>query len=90
MTLDTILAAFQLRGGHIPIVTGSFATDPLDATADLGRVNNEFVSLLGEFPDTLFMVAAGNEGSDNKELPVYPCDAKMFGRFEPANLICVA
>jgi len=88
--LDTVVAAFRYAAGKAPIVTGSFATDPLDTTSDLGQINRAFVELLEDFPDTLFVVAAGNEGSSNEDLPVYPCDTKAFGRFEPPNLICVA
>lgn len=35
-------------------------------------------------PDTLFVVAAGNDGVNNEALPTYPCDLTS------ANLICVA
>ena len=88
-TWTTILDAFKYAGRQGSRSSPARSrTDPLDA--DAVAVNDAFADLLGEFPDTLFVVAAGNEGSDNGELPVYPCDAKLFGRFEPANLICVA
>ncbi|HEV2711803.1 MAG TPA: S8 family serine peptidase [Gaiellaceae bacterium] len=35
-------------------------------------------------PQTLFVVAAGNDSSDNDSAPTYPCN------YETANLICVA
>ena len=40
--------------------------------------------LFAEFPDTLFVVAAGNEKSDNDVTPAYPCNST-----EP-NVVCVA
>jgi subtilisin family serine protease len=35
-------------------------------------------------PDTLFVVAAGNDGADNDTTPEYPCD------YDLANVVCVA
>jgi subtilisin family serine protease len=35
-------------------------------------------------PDTLFVVAAGNDGADNDVTPEYPCD------YDLANVVCVA
>jgi len=35
-------------------------------------------------PDTLFVVAAGNEGADNDAIPSYPCN------YDAANIVCVA
>ena len=35
-------------------------------------------------PDTLFVVAAGNEGKDNDQVPAYPCN------YELPNILCVA
>jgi thermitase len=35
-------------------------------------------------PNTLFVVAAGNDGADDDATPVYPCD------YELANVVCVA
>ena len=35
-------------------------------------------------PNTLFVVAAGNDGADNDTTPEYPCD------YELANVVCVA
>jgi subtilisin family serine protease len=41
-------------------------------------------SAIAAAPETLFVVAAGNEGTDNARTPRYPCD------YTSANLICVA
>nr|MDQ4008996.1 S8 family serine peptidase [Actinomycetota bacterium] len=40
--------------------------------------------VIARSPDTLFVVAAGNSGSDNETAPEYPCN------YETTNLICVA
>jgi subtilisin family serine protease len=39
---------------------------------------------LAAAPDTLFVVAAGNDGTDNDTTPEYPCD------YDLANVVCVA
>jgi thermitase len=39
---------------------------------------------LAAAPNTLFVVAAGNDGADNDTTPEYPCD------YDLANVICVA
>ncbi|MDA0166175.1 S8 family serine peptidase [Solirubrobacter ginsenosidimutans] len=89
--LPWIIKAFEYAGAHdMPIVTASFASDPLDGpNAD---TNQEFVKVFDRYPNTLFVVAAGNEGNDNDDPahPVYPCSTKRPGS-DPdiANLICV-
>jgi thermitase len=40
--------------------------------------------VMADHPDTLFVVAAGNDGSDDDAVPVTPCDEDV------PNLICVA
>ena len=53
--------------------------------------NDAFVDVLNDFPDTLFVVAAGNEGSDNTRAPGISVRHEVLrGRFEPANLVCVS
>ena len=43
-----------------------------------------------QHPDTLYVVAAGNEGNDNDELPVYPCNTlDADGASSPRTSICV-
>jgi subtilisin family serine protease len=88
--ISSVLEAFDLAGDEeIPIVTASFATDPLlpaDRKADL---NNLINVVLQDHPHTLYVVAAGNEGNDNDALPVYPCNTLLPGRLEPNNLVCV-
>jgi len=39
---------------------------------------------INRYPDTLYVVAAGNDGSNNDTAPQYPCD------YDAPNLICVA
>jgi subtilisin family serine protease len=87
--LPRILAAFEYAANNAQIVNASFSTDPLlspDAGADVGRA---FAQLFDDHPDTLFVVAAGNEGNDNDKLPVYPCSTKLPSRVAPDNLVCV-
>ena len=40
--------------------------------------------LFDDFPDTLFVVAAGNEGTDNDAQSVFPCNTTVV------NVVCVA
>ncbi len=89
-TLEAILAGFQYAGdAQLPIVVASFATDPLDQH-DSASINDAFAGIFERFPDTLFVVAAGNEGSNNAERPVYPCDTRNpVTRVDPPNVICV-
>jgi subtilisin family serine protease len=89
--LQWILDAFSYAGAHdIPIVSASFASDPLAGpNAD---TNQDFVDLFDRYPNTLFVVAAGNEGNDNDDPahPVYPCSTRRTGSVpEIPNLICV-
>jgi hypothetical protein len=88
---DWILAAFNYAGAqHIPIVTASFASNPLDGPN--AKTNQDFVDVFDRYPNTLFVVAAGNEGNDNDDPahPVYPCSTKRPGpNPDVANLVCV-
>ncbi len=44
----------------------------------------ELNSVIEKYPDTLFVAAAGNNGSDHSEYDLYPCDLKLD------NVICTA
>jgi subtilisin family serine protease len=84
-----VLNAFAAAGeAQIPIVNASLGTDPLMPADEKARLNSLLAGTIGAYPQTLFVVAAGNEGNDNDELPVYPCNTLLpTGR--PDNLICV-
>ena len=89
--LSTIIQAFEYAGANgIPIVTASFGSNPLDGpNAD---TNQKFVDVFDRYPNTLFVVAAGNQGNDNDDPahPVYPCSTKRPGpNPDIANLVCV-
>jgi hypothetical protein len=86
--LDAVVRAFTDAGhDQIPIVTASFGTVSLKPDPELNQL---FVDLFDAYPNTLFVVAAGNEGADVDTEPVYPCSTKRPGT-DPdiANLICV-
>jgi subtilisin family serine protease len=72
-----VAAAFRYAGSHgVPIVNASLgATTPSDVIDQAIAAN----------PGTLFVVAAGNDGTDNDDpsTPFYPCD------YSAPNLICV-
>jgi subtilisin family serine protease len=72
-----VAAAFNYAGSHgVPIVNASLgATTPSDVIDQA----------IAENPGTLFVVAAGNDGTDNDDpsTPFYPCD------YTAPNLICV-
>jgi subtilisin family serine protease len=89
--LQWILKAFEYAGSkQVPIVTASFGSDPLDGPN--AKTNQQFVDVFDRFPNTLFVVAAGNEGNDNDDPahPVYPCSTRRPGANpEIPNLLCV-
>jgi subtilisin family serine protease len=88
--LDWIIAAFDYAGDHgVPIVSASFGTDPWLGPDRAAEINAAFAKVFADHPDTLYVVAAGNEGNDNDERPVYPCNTLDATRTEPANLVCV-
>jgi thermitase len=60
------------------VVNASFSSDP--ATK---QDNQAFNALFAQYPDTLFVAAAGNAGDDVDASPEYPCAATA------PNLICV-
>jgi hypothetical protein len=88
-SLDSVIRAMAYAGEHgAQVVTASFATDPLMPVAGRSEINLAFADLFREYPGTLFVVAAGNEGNDNDALPVYPCSTQELKGARPANLIC--
>ena len=97
--LSWVLEAFEYAGAnHIPIVSASFATEPVvipslasraDPPPDPADINTAFADVFEAYPDTLYVVAAGNEGNDNDVLPVYPCNTLNPTRTDPDNLVCV-
>jgi subtilisin family serine protease len=85
-TLDSILNGFGYAADHgADIVVGSFATDPWLLASDQATISQAFRAFFLAHPDTLFVVAAGNEGNDNDRHPVYPCDSSE----DSPNVICV-
>ncbi|MDP9067817.1 MAG: S8 family serine peptidase [Actinomycetota bacterium] len=75
-TAADVAAAFRYAGDMgIDVVNASFGGTG-QSTAILEAINAA--------PQTLFVVAAGNEGSNNDLTPQYPCS------YPAANLICVA
>ena len=73
---------------EIPIVNASLGTDPLLPAARKAEINSLFADVLHTYSNTLYVVAAGNEGNDNDQLPVYPCNT-LLTTGEPDNLLCV-
>lgn len=74
-TSADIAAAFAYAGRHADVVNASlggpsFSQAVLDAIA--------------RSPETLFVVAAGNEAANNDSVPSYPCN------YAVVNLVCVA
>ena len=71
---EDIADAIDWAGARYPVVNLSFGGDG-EAPAIEDAIDNH--------PNTLFVVAAGNEGRDNDVAPTYPCDIA-----EP-NIVCV-
>jgi major intracellular serine protease len=89
-SLEIVLNAFRYAGEHeVPIVVASFATDPLNQTDSAGT-DRAFSDVFKQYSNTLFIVAAGNEGSRNDENPVFPCETHGVDQIDPPNVICVA
>ncbi|HET6548293.1 MAG TPA: S8 family serine peptidase [Solirubrobacter sp.] len=92
-TRESVLDGMRYAAGEreARVVVASFATDPLMSPEQRAGIEADFSALFAAYPDTLFVVAAGNEGADVDELPVYPCStgAAVDGA-RPANLVCVA
>jgi hypothetical protein len=86
-SLDSILAAFGYAVGHgADIVVASFATDPWLLASDKATIRQAFKAFFVSNPNTLFVVAAGNDGNDNDLRAVYPCNSSV----DVPNVICVA
>lgn len=73
-----IASAFAYAGAHGADVVNASLGGPGDAQAIEDAITGA--------PDTLFVVAAGNEGTNNSQpaTPVFPCN------YPAANLVCVA
>jgi len=84
------LNAFAYAGeAGVPIVSASFSSDP--NLVDPGY-NAAFLDVFDTYRDTLFVVAAGNEGDDVDDgtHPVYPCATKRpAANPNVDNLLCV-
>ena len=91
--LAWILQAFRYAAdeAEAPIVSASFGSDPLAGAAQLEGVNEAFADVFAEFPSTLFVVAAGNEGVDfeTENRRVYPCSTLTDTGEDPENVVCV-
>jgi hypothetical protein len=90
-SLDAIIDAFTYAGReHIPIVNASLATVELGANPGLNRT---FADIFTSYPETLYVVAAGNEGANldanQGANAAYPCSTKGPGTTDIANLLCV-
>ncbi len=71
-----IISAFNYAGARgARVVNGSFGGVPF-STAEQDAIN--------AWPNTLFVFAAGNDGTNNDTTPVYPCS------YTSANIVCVA
>jgi subtilisin family serine protease len=75
-TSADIAAAFHYAGKQgIDVVNASFGGTGQSVA---------ILEAITAYPETLFVVAAGNEGSNNDVAPQYPCSYRI------ANLMCVA
>jgi subtilisin family serine protease len=72
---SAVAAAFDLAGRMgIPVVNASLGSS---------GVSNAERSAIQAHPNTLYVVAAGNDGHDDDVTPTYPC------ALPPANVVCV-
>jgi hypothetical protein len=88
-SLSSVIAAFDYAGARAPIVSASLASDPLLDAGRKAEINTAFAAVLADHPNTLYVVAAGNEGNDNDVNPVYPCNTLDAQGIDPGNLVCV-
>jgi subtilisin family serine protease len=72
--VSDIAAAFDYGAQRARIVSASLGGETFSDTLD---------EVIRAHPDTLFVVAAGNDGSDNDTVPTYPCVSRAL------NVICV-
>ena len=85
-TVDSVKAAFQYAVDNgAQIVVASFATDPLLPRVERDAIASEFDDFFTAHSDTLFVVAAGNEGNNDDASPVYPCSSSE----DAPNVVCV-
>jgi subtilisin family serine protease len=89
--LAWVLEGLDQGADRAQIVSASFGSDPNAVNPDM---NQAFLDVFDAHPDTLFVVAAGNEGDnvDDPAHPVYPCSTRRPGppsQQEVGNLICV-
>jgi thermitase len=72
---SAVAAAFDLAGRMgIPVVNGSLGSSGM---------SNAQRTAIQAHPNTLYVVAAGNEGHDDDVTPTYPCAMPL------ANIVCV-
>ena len=71
-----ITAAFNYAGDN--------GADVVNASLGGGGASQAMSDAITGAPNTLFVVAAGNDGSNNNTVPVFPCN------YTAANNICVA
>lgn len=75
-TTAGIAAAFAYAGRlGIPVVNASLGGPGFSQTLS---------DTIARYPNTLYVVAAGNDGKDNEATPQYPCN------YTASNLLCVA
>jgi subtilisin family serine protease len=75
-TNAAIAAAFNYAGDN--------GADVVNASLGGGGFSQSILDAIKGAPNTLFVVAAGNEGSNNNTNPVFPCN------YTAANNVCVA
>lgn len=63
---------------------GRLGVDIVNASLGGSGQSTSILQAINSFPETLFVVAAGNDGTNNDLQPQYPCN------YPAANLICVA
>ncbi len=63
---------------------GRMGADIVNASFSGAGFSQDVLSAIQGAPDTLFVVAAGNEQADNDSTPAYPCN------YSAANVVCVA
>ncbi len=82
--LDTIVKALAAGADSgARVVNASFGSDPDLSSRDRAQVRAKIDAVIAAHPNTLYVAAAGNNGTDNDENPVYPCSS------EQPNVICV-
>ncbi|MDP9067241.1 MAG: S8 family serine peptidase [Actinomycetota bacterium] len=75
-TSSSIASAFSYAG--------AMGIDVVNASLGGPSFSRSVVDAIERWPDTLFVVAAGNESVDNDQVASYPCN------YASANIICVA